>query len=50
MKNKNIMINEKSCKYLVICSARDNPKKSIETINLYNHELVGKIEKYDRKK
>ena len=45
----NILINEKNSKDLFIYFTRSDRQKSIKMLSLYYHELVEKIEKYDRK-
>ena len=45
----NILINEKNYKDLFIYFTRYDHQKSIKILSLYYHELVEKIEKYDRK-
>ena len=43
-KTRNIFINQKSYKDLVIYFARYHRDKSITVLNLYYDELIGKIE------
>ena len=43
---RNILIDKKRCKDLVIYFTRYHPDKSIRMINLYYDKLIGKIEGY----
>ena len=50
LENKNILINVKKYKDLVILFTRYVQKKSIKMLNLHYHELIGKIEEHEQKK
>ena len=47
---KNILINEKNYKALVIYFARYDPGKLIRMLSLYYHELMEKVEEHEGKK
>ena len=47
---KNIFIDKKSYKHLVICFNRYHLVKSIIILNLFYDELIGKVEEYEGKK
>ena len=49
IETKNIVIDEKSCKDLVIYSTRYNHDKTIAVLSLYYHELMGKIKEHEGK-
>ena len=49
LKTKNILINKKNYKDLDIYFARYYHGKSIKMLNLFYHDLVGKIEKRNGK-
>ena len=50
METKNIVIDEKSLKDLVIYFTRYGSAKTVTMLNLYYHKLMGKIKEYERKK
>ena len=50
IETRNILIDKKSCKDLVIYFTRYHPDKSITMLNLYYDKLIGKIEEYKGKK
>ena len=47
---RNILIDKKSFKDLVICFTTYHPDKSTTMVNLYYDSLIGKIEEYEGKK
>ena len=47
LETRNVSIDKKSYKDLVIYFTRYHPDKSITIINLYYDELIGKIEEYE---
>ena len=49
LETKNILINEKIYKDLVIYFTSCVNKKSMKMLNLHYHELLGKIEKQEEK-
>ena len=50
LKTKNIFIDEKHYKDLVIYFTRYDRVKAVTMLNLYCHKLMGKIKKYERRK
>ena len=50
LETKNISIDEKNYKDLVIYFTRSVHIKSIQMLSLYSHELIGKIEEHEGKK
>ena len=49
LETKNILINQKNYKDLVICFIRYVHSKSIKMLSLDYHELMGMIEEYKEK-
>ena len=50
LENRNVLINKKSYRNLVIYFTRYHSEKSVTILNLYYDELIGKIEQYEGKK
>ena len=50
IETRNILVNEKNFKDLVICFTRYVNNKSIKTLRLHYDELIGKIEEHEGKK
>ena len=50
IESKNVLINKKSYRNLVIYFTRYHSEKSVTILNLYYDELIGKIEQYEGKK
>ena len=50
IETKNILINAKYYKYLVIYFTTCNRGKSVRILRLYNHELMGEIEEHEETK
>ena len=49
LETKNVLINEKNYKDLMICFTRYVHSKSIKTLSLYYHGLIGKFKKDEGK-
>ena len=50
LETRNVLINKKSYRNLVIYFTRYHSEKSVTILNLYYDELIGKIEQYEGKK
>ena len=50
IETRNILVNEKNFKDLVICFTRYVNNKSIKTLRLHYDELIGKTEEHEGKK
>ena len=50
LETRNVLINKKSYRNLVIYFNRYHSEKSVTILNLYYDELIGKIEQYEGKK